>query len=207
VPHLNIGQKVMVARSPYREDAILLIEQDEHRRDVHWVCPKVAFDAAGFRDDAPVWGQDYKALPETPAVQDMKAIERLAYGVDGKLAVDAARRKRAPVFGGLDITSHLDAATPASYMVRPGTEMEIATPVTTGRTDGLSLPGSKAVEARRLNCVQLAGLLAAELAGEWNAGCYQRLTAWYPEGALESDLPEIIERFKGVPRLKAVGAN
>jgi hypothetical protein len=69
VPHLNIGQKVMVARSPYRDDAILLIEQDEHQRDVHWVCPAVAIDAAGFDADAPVWGEEFKALADTPAVQ------------------------------------------------------------------------------------------------------------------------------------------
>lgn len=209
VPHLNIGQKVMVAKSPYRADAILLIEVDEHKRDVHWVCPRVACDVAGFRADAPVWGEEFKALPDTPAVQDMKAIERLAYGVEGKLEVDAARKKRQAVFGGLDITSHLDAATPASYMPRRGTEMEVSSPVQAGRrADSLSSPAALAVEAIRLNPVQLASRLHQAMPGEWRAEHYARLLAWYPEGALESEIAAIVDRFREFsepPRLIAVG--
>ena len=209
VPHLNIGQKVMVARSPYREDAILLIEQDEHKRDVHWVCPAVGMDAAGFRADAPVWGEEYKALADTPAVTDMKAIERMAYGVEGKLAVDAARKQRKPVFGGLDISSHLEAATPASYMPRRGTEMDVASPVQSGvRGNSLTSPAALAVEAVRLTPVQLASRLHQAMPGEWRADYYQSLLAWYPDGALESELPAIIDRFRDFsepPRLVAVG--
>lgn len=210
VPHLNIGQKVMVARSPYRADAILLIELDEHKRDVHWVCPRVALDVAGFRDDAAVWGEEIKALPDTQAVKDMKAIERLAYGVDGKLEVDAARKKRQAVFGGLDITSHLDAATPASYMPRRGTEMEITSPLQAGgAADSLTSPAARAVEAVYLNPVQLAGRLHQAMPGEWRAENYQRLVAWYPDGAPENELAVIVDRFRDFgepPRLMAVGA-
>lgn len=208
VPHLNIGQKVMVAPSPYRDDAILLIEQDEHRRDVHWVCPRVALDDAGFRDDAPVWGEAIKALPDTPAVRDMKAIERLAYGVEGKLEVDAARRKRKAVFGGLDITGHLDAATPARYMPRRGTNMEIASPLASGNADSLTAPAAVTVETLRLNPVQLASRLHQAMPGEWRAEHYPRLLAWYPEGAMESELAGIVDRFRELdapPRLQAVG--
>ena len=208
VPHLNIGQKVQVARSPYREDAILLIEQDEHKRDVHWVCPQVGLDAGGFRDDAPVWGETYKALPDTPAVQDMKAIEQLAYGVEGKLEVDAARKKRQAVFGGLDISSHLDAATPASYMPRRGTDMEVASPArAAGRVDLLTSPAALTVEAVHLNPVQLAGRLHQAMPGEWSAENYQQLLKWYPDGALESEIGVIVDRFRRFepPRLVAVG--
>ena len=208
VPHLNIGQKVQVARSPYREDAILLIEQDEHKRDVHWVCPQVGLDAGGFRDDAPVWGETYKALPDTQAVKDMKAIEQLAYGVEGKLEVDAARKKRQPVFGGLDISSHLDAATPASYMPRRGTDMEVSSPArAAGRVDLLTSPAALTVEVVHLNPVQLAGRLHQAMPGEWSAENYQQLLKWYPDGALESEIGVIVDRFRRFepPRLVAVG--
>jgi len=199
VPHLNIGQKVMVARSPYREDALLLIEQDAHQRDVHWACPRVELAAGNFRADAPVWGEEFKAFADTPAVQDMKAIERLAYGVDGKLAVDAARRKRQPVFGGLDISSHLEAATPAAYMARPGTAMEVASPLQAGgAADGLGLPATRIVAAEHLNVVQLAGRLHQALPGEWRTGSFRQLTAWYPDGALETEIGEIVDRFRGL---------
>lgn len=209
VPHLNIGRKVEVARSPYRSDAILLIEQDEHKRDVHWVCPAVQLDSAGFRKDAQVWGEDIKSFADTPAVRDLKAIERLAYGVEGKLAVDQARRSRKPVFGGLDITSHLEAATPASYMARPGTDMGIETPVVKGRKeDLLASPATLVVEARQLNLVQLVGRLAAAMPGEWSPDHYQTLQSWFPNGALESEIAAIVDRLRGFtepPRLRAVG--
>lgn len=209
VPHLNIGQKVMVARSPYREDAILLIEQDEHKRDVHWVCPQVATDAAGFRADAQVWGEAIKVFADTPAMRDMKAIEQLAYGVDGKLAVDAARKARKPAFGGIDISAHLESATPASYMPRRGTEMDVSSPVASPRkSDLLISPAAVAVEARQLNLVQLASRLAGAMPGEWSPAHYQQLSGWYPAGALESDVGAIVERLRSFtepPRLRAVG--
>ena len=207
--HLRVEQDVTVGRNPYRRDAILLIEQDEHRRDVHYVCPEVAFNAAGFRGDAPIWGEDFKAFADTPAVRDMKALEQLAYGVEGKLEVDAARKARKPVLGGLDISSHLEAATPASYMPRRGTEMDIASPVVGGQKgDSLSRPGSFAVEVRTLNLVQLASRLAGAMPGEWTPEHYQQLSAWYPAGALESEVEAIVERLRGFtepPRLRAVG--
>lgn len=209
VPHLNVGQKVMVARSPYCDDAILLIEQDEHQHDVHWVCPAVELDAAGFDADAPVWGEGFKALADTPAVQDMKAIEQRAYGVSGKLEVDAARRRNEPVFGGLDITGHLDDATPASYMPRRGSDSEVTSPVRAGgQANSLTLPSAVAVEAVRLNPVQLAGRLHQAMPGEWQADYYQRLLSWYPEGAMESEIGAIVARFRefaAPPRLVAVG--
>lgn len=207
--HLNVNQRVTVARNPYRRDAILVIEQDEHKRDVHYVCPEVAFDSAGQRLDAPTWGEDFKAFADTPAMHDLKAVEQLAYGVDGKLAVDAARRARKPVHGGLDITSHLDAATPASYMPRPGTDLGINTPLSAGTVSSdLERPARVAVEARRLNLVQLASRLAGAMPGEWTPEHYQTVQGWYPEGALETEVGAIVDRLRGFtepPRLRAVG--
>lgn len=209
IPHLNVGQSVLVAINPYLQDSVLILEVDEQGRDVRWVCPKVQLNAAGFPIDAPVWGEDIKGVADTPAVQDMKALERMAYGVDGKLAVDAARRRRAPAFGGLDITGYLEAETPATYMPRRGTEMDIASPMTAGAgVDALTRPASVAIEARQLNTVQLAGRLAAAMPGEWSPEHYQRLAAWYPDGAAEDQIPQIVDRFTSFtasPRLVAVG--
>ena len=114
------------------------------------------------------------------AVRDMKAIEERAYGVSGKLEVDAARRRHEPVLGGLDIiTGHLDAATPASYMPRRGAESEVVSPVRAGgKADALTMPGAVAVEAVRLNPVQLAGRLHQAMPGEWQPDYYQRLLSW-----------------------------
>lgn len=209
VPHLQVGQKVKVARNPYLEASILLIDVDADGRDVFWVCPVVPVNAAGFPVGAPVWDEGFRGVADTPAVQDMKALGRLAYGVEGKLAVDAARRARKPVFGGLDITSHLEAQTPASYLQRPGQTSEIASPLVAGRDgDVLLRPAPIAVQARQLNPVQIAARLAAAMPGEWTPDHYQRLLTWYPEGAGEEEVPAIVDRLRNfgtAPRLMAVG--
>lgn len=206
--HLRVGQKVTVAQNPYRRDAVVVVEI-ENGQEKLLLCPEVAFDSAGFRQDAPTWGEGFKAFADTPAVKDMRALEQLAYGVDGKLEVDAARRAGKVVFGGLDITGHLDAATPASYMPRPGTEMDIKTPLSAGTVASeLTRPAAIAIEARSLNLVQLAGRCAGAMPGEWTAAHYQQLAAWYPAGALETEVGAVIDRlkeFREPPRLRAVG--
>lgn len=207
--HLRIGQEVVVAQNPYRRDAVLIVELDENGQEKHLLCPEIAFNAAGFRKDAPTFGESFKAFADTQAVKDLRALEEMAYGVSGKLEVDAARRAGKVVFGGLDITSHLDAATPASYMPRPGTEMDIKTPLSAGTVASeLSRPGAVAIEARTLNLVQLASRLAGAMPGEWTPAHYQQLTAWYPDGAMETEFGAIVDRFREFrepPRLRAVG--
>ena len=207
--HLRVGQEVVVAQNPYRRDAVLIVEQDEDGQEKLLLCPEIAFDAAGFRDDAPDWGGSFKSFADTPAVKDLRALEQMAYGVDGKLEVDAARRAGKVVAGGLDITGYLDQATPAAYMPRPGTEMDIRSPISSGTAGSeLSRPGAIAIEARTLNLVQLASRLAGAMPGEWTPAHYQQLSGWYPDGALESEVGAIVERLRSFtepPRLRAVG--
>lgn len=208
VPHLSVGQTVTVAINPYVAESVLLIEVVEGR-DVYWVCPRVQLDAAGFRLDARGWDEDIRVAPDTPAIKDRKALEKLAYGVEGKLEVDAARKSRKPAFGGLDIADHLEAETPARYMTRPGVVSDLETPLQGGKPgEALSKPAAVAVEPARLSLVALAQRLIAAMPGEWSAEHYQRLTAWYPQGAHDGEVPHIIERlrnFGNAPRLIAVG--
>jgi len=207
--HLRVGQKVVVAQSPYRRDAVLIVEQGEGGQEKLLLCPEIAFDAAGQREDAPTWGESFKAFADTPAVKDLRALEQMAYGVDGKLEVDAARRAGKVVADGLDITGYLDQATPAAYMPRPGTDMDIRSPISAGVVSSeLARPAAVVVEARQLNLVQLASRLAGAMPGEWTPAHYQRLAGWYPQGASESEVGAVIERLRSFtepPRLVAAG--
>lgn len=209
IPGLRDKAKVMVAVNPYRPGSIVVIDQDADGNDVHWVCVQENLDRAGFPTDAPVWGEEFKARGLTQANRDRAALDTMAYGSDDKLEVDAARRKRAPVFGGLDITGYLERETPAAYMARPGTELEVSSPVATN-FDGnsLSKPAALAVEARQLNLVQLATRLAAAMPGVWSADYYRQVAGWYPAGAPENEVAAIVARLQGfeeTPRLAAAG--
>lgn len=207
--NLRVGQKVVVAQNPYRRDAVLIVEQDEGGQEKLLLCPEIAFDAAGQRKDAPTWGESFKSFADTPAVKDLRALEQMAYGVDGKLEVDAARRAGKVVAGGLDITGYLDQVTPAAYMPRPGTDMDIRSPISTGVVGSeLVRPPTIAIEPRALNLIQLASRCAGAMPGEWSPAHYQQLSGWYPAGALESDVGAIVERLRSFtepPRLRAVG--
>lgn len=209
IPGLRDKSKVMVAVNPYRKDSILVIDQDEHGNDIHWVCVAEETDMAGFPASAAVWGEEFKSRPLTQANHDRAALDTMAYGTDDKLRIDAARKRRAPVCGGLDITGPLERATPAAYMARPGTELDVVSPVATDFSgNSLSKPSTLAVETRVLNLVQLASRLAGAMPCEWSAEHYRQIAGWYPSGAPENEVAAIVARLKGfeeTPRLAAAG--
>jgi transposase InsO family protein len=209
IPGVRDKSKIMVAVNPYRENSVMVIDQDEHGNDVHWVCVAEAKDRAGFAASAAVWGEEFKSRPLTQANHDRAALDTMAYGTDEKLAIDAARRKRQPVCGGMDITGPLARKTPAAYMARPGTEMDVASPVATDFSgNSLAKPAELAVEARMLNLVQLATRLASAMPGTWSAWHYHQVAAWHPAGAAENEVAAIVARlqdFEEPQRLVAVG--
>ena len=121
-----------------------------------------------------------------------------------------ARKGKQLAFGGaLDPWKHMDDAleNAPAYLPRRGTELETALPgIVANRS--LDVPAALSVEAIRLNPVQLAGRLYQAMPGEWRADNYQTLLAWYPDGALESEIGAIVDRFRDFaepPRLQAVG--
>lgn len=209
IPGLRDKSKVMVAVNPYRKDSILVIDQDEHGNDIHWVCVAEQTDMAGFPTSAAVWGEEFKSRPLTQANHDRAALDTMAYGTDDKLKIDAARKRRAPVCGGLDITGPLERATPAAYMARPGTELDVVSPVATDFSgNSLSKPATLVVEARTLNLVQLAARLAGAMPGAWSVEHYRLVAGWYPAGAPENEVAAIVARLQGfeeTPRLAAAG--
>jgi hypothetical protein len=111
----------------------------------------------------------------------------------------AARKGKRLAFGGaVDPWKHIeqDLAQAPSWLAKRGTALEAPLPGVVARRT-LDVPAALAIEPRRLNTVQLASRLAAAMPGEWNAGHYQRLTAMYPEGAPEDEVPAIADRLRG----------
>lgn len=144
-------------------------------------------DEHGFPVSAPVWNESYKSNPDTAADKAGKRMDALAYpGEDA----DKQRQKQAAPFGGtLDAHSHLaDILLPLGLPKR-GSEINV--------------PERLQVEARPLNHVQMAMVLARE--EWWNGDAYAQMVRLYPEGVLEVDLPAVAQRLKAAPRLMAVG--
>lgn len=148
-------------------------------------CSPVAIDPiSGFRLDAALIGEEYRAAPDNAATRSAKALDRLAY--PGVAHEDMRKTKRSgatPFSGTLDAHSYLGTLAGPEYMRRRGTEM--ATP-DHARVE--IAPVSHVAAAKRL--VQLVGraLTKAEFAG---------LQHDYPDGVPEDAIPALAERFTG----------
>ena len=188
VPGINAGQTVQVALNPYRLPSILIVETDAEGNELHHVCDPLQKNDAGFIVGAPIYGEGFRGIADTPAVLDRKAMDRAAYGVDTKLGVDAARRKREPAFAGLDTIDYLANQVPVSFLPRRGTESEIQA------AKFAEAPLSVIELCRRL---QAMGIALPDL--------YARLAALVPHGAPESELPRLQARLTGQIGIVAAG--
>ncbi|MDO8934217.1 MAG: hypothetical protein Q7U97_17645 [Rhodocyclaceae bacterium] len=145
-------------------------------------------DENGFPVAAPVWNESYKSNPDTAADKAGKRMDALAY--PGEDAEKARQKQLAPFGGTLDAHSHLAGIALPTALPRRGSEINV--------------PDRMQIEAKPLNHVQMAAALSRAVDG-WNSDMYLLMTKVYPDGALEADLPAVMERLKSTPRLVAVG--
>lgn len=210
VPGIQNGNTVWVCRNPWRKEAAQVVTVDAEGRDIYYVIEPVGVGEFGFDANAVTIGERYKRHADTPAQTAAKEIEKLLMGTDTLEEAAAARKAKKLPFGGtIDPWKHMDDAleNAPAYLPRRGTELETALPgIVANRS--MDVPAALAVESVRLNPVQLAGRLLQAMSGEWQADYYQRLVSWYPEGALESEIGQIVDRFRDFaspPRLAAAG--
>lgn len=83
-----------------------------------YIVEPIEKNEAGFRVDAPVIGQEYKAMPESIAQQHLKAAENLAYGEEHK-------KEDIPFDGSLNVMGNRADNVP-EYITRAGTDHEIS---------------------------------------------------------------------------------
>lgn len=163
--------KVMVMVNPYRAPSVDVAVTDERGDKTVWALDPVQKDEAGFRIDAPVWGREYKALPDTVADQRNKEIE--AAGV-------VAGRKTGVAPFGLDIEADIAAAPSPAYLPRRGRD--------------LGLDAARR-EIPPLSHVEAAKALKAQLGPDWTTERYAWLVQRYPNGVPADQIDEIAARL------------
>jgi hypothetical protein len=131
-----VGSKVMVSAKFYSQaDAKVVIKQADGSQTHHVLSP-IAYDpVSGMPLDAPVFGENYQALPDTQAETRRKDADKLAYPGLDEAAIDKAKDKQVAPFGGLiNAHSHLDKAAAAApgYMQKKGT---VITPPSAPKAD------------------------------------------------------------------------
>jgi transposase InsO family protein len=181
VPGVMVGEKVMVTRNPWRDDAaqVVLVGEDGH--EVFHVVSEVQKNEFGFSTDAACIGENYKRHADTPAQTALKQIEQLVTGTDSQAAAEAARKAKALPFGGrLDPYKHIDDATLPTYMPRRGTAHDLVAPQ-------VELPRLSHVEAAK----QLKPRVVAA-GGEWKQEHFKWLVQRYSDGVPQEQLDAIV---------------
>lgn len=186
VPGVMVGEKVMVTRNPWRDDAAQVVLVGEDGRDVFHVVHEVFKDENGFSEKAAVFGESFKRHADTPAQTALKDIEQLVTGTDSQAAAEAARKAKALPFGGqLDPYKHIDDATLPTYLPRRGTAHDLVAPK-------VELPPLSHVDAAKQikPRVESAG-------GEWTADRFRWLQQRYPAGVPQDQLDTIVAELSG----------
>ena len=182
IPGLRVGDKVQVCVNPYHAPSIYVLDEDEHGNEVRWECEPVLLDAGGFPVDAPVFGEEYKAQPATPADKQRRQVAKEAYGVESKAEVDKARKKKQPAYAEIEPFADVKAAPTVSHMRRPGTELEV--------------PGQFHVELQPLSHVEAFKRLAAQLGRRLHAEENKAVRCRFPDGVPEETLPQLVEQLR-----------
>ncbi len=173
--------KVSVVVNPYRAPEVDVVVTDERGDETVWTVAPVEMTEAGFRTDAAVWGQEFKALPETVADRRVKEIAE-ATGDTGK------ERKTGQAPYGLDVFADVAAAPAPAYLPRRGRD--------------LGLDASRR-EIPPLSHVEAARMLKAKLGPDWNADSYAWLAQRWPDGVPPQEIDNIAAQLSGPALAKA----
>lgn len=171
LPGVVPGMKVRVVVNPYQAPTVDVLLRDERGEDVAWPVAPVETDEAGFRADAPVFGQEYKAPPDTAADKRVKEIAA-AVGDTGK------ERQTGQAPYGLDVFADVHEAP--AYLPRRGRD--------------LGLDASRR-EIPPLSHVEAAKALKAALGQDWNPEHYAWLVQRYPDGVPAEEIDDIAARL------------
>lgn len=78
-----VGQKILVAQNPWEVDGARVCVPTADGVGENWVAvPEVLFDEMGFRENAVIVGQGYKAHNDTKAQTHAKELQKIAMGTD-----------------------------------------------------------------------------------------------------------------------------
>lgn len=183
-----VGQKILVAQNPWQVGGARVCVPSETGDDWREV-PEVVFDEMGFRENAVVVGQGYKAHSDTPAQTNAKTLEKLIMGVDSLEQAEQKRKGKAlPFDGKLDPYKHNDTVLADNnrlYMPKKGQTLDKHEQ----KVHVINEPTLSKVEiAKQLKPkVEQAG-------GDW-AKAVKVLVERYPNGIVASQIDEVFDEL------------
>lgn len=181
IEHLNVGDEVTVSENPYLSPSVTVEVIDIDGEIKSYEIAPIDKDAVGFNVNAPVIGEEYKSLPDTPADKQRKAMNQQAYGVRAEADVKKARKKRRVAFDGeIDAFADVKNAFTPDYMQRKGHHMSVDAP----HIETVRIAWAKA--GKRIKRELDLDSQAMKVIGDI-------FKAKYPEGIQEHELANFIE--------------
>lgn len=128
VPGVMVAEKLLVAKNPWQPEAAQVLTYDEQQRESWLTIEPLVLTDGGFRADAAVIGEEYKAPADTPATANAKALDKLAMGADTLQEAEAARKAKAlPLGGRIDPYAHQEQVLEKSrvqHLPRRGQQLD-----------------------------------------------------------------------------------
>ena len=193
VPNVMVGEKLHITLNPWVLDAAMVVDTDAEGNEVLHSVPLVVRNAAGFREDANVIGEDWARPEDTQLEANRREVERFAMDASTDAQAQAKRKAKATPFGGrIDPGKVIDQAPERTFMPRRGTDLA---PTTT--TSSSALPErvfsqfEAAAELRRKGLEMTREMVAS-------------LRNWYPDGVPENELSNLHERLTVRTNLRVV---
>lgn len=130
IPDVCISDTVQVTYNPYQVPDITVIHENLQGEIIHYNVSPIERDEAGFDVNAPVYGESFKSIRDTPVDTVRKAMNREAYGVETDLEVKQARKARTPAFEGrIDPFADVHQARIPEFIPRKGQRLTAITPI------------------------------------------------------------------------------
>ena len=182
IPNINNGDKIEVARNPWRDNSLRVI-LEEDGNPIFYEAELIQRDEYGFDISAPVVGEGFKSHADTPTVVAQKTLERLAMDANTQAEAEGKRKAKTLAFGGtIDPYKPLADAESSlpSWMEKRGTESPVQAPDT---------------RLRPLTLVETAKQLRSKLGPVWLPDCWPELKGMYPNEEVPQEDMDSLERY------------
>lgn len=178
VPDIRVGEKITVGKNPYRPECVqvqcveyVLDEQGNEQQKPYWVVLEpVEVNEYGFRVDAAMIGEEYKAHKKTEFETHKEQVEQLAYGVTNEDDLKRAKKANKPLFNGeINPYKHIEETDLNWFMPKKGQEHELTT-------------NARRVEQKPVCLVEFAKSGKQRWGANWTGECYGWVNGRYPQG-------------------------
>lgn len=184
IPHIIAGDEVKVFVNPYKTPAIRVMSVDDMGQEhTHEALP-IERDAAGFNLQAPIIGEQHKAIRETQTDISRKRLDTAAWGTDNPREIKKIRKGRVPAFNGdINPMADIEQQSVPLFMPRRGTEMSVEGQPLTEQKMTIIGASNRFKKAFNPHKNELSAFKKS-------------LKAQYPEGISETELNLFIEQWE-----------